>query len=144
MNHESRKQIGMDGLRALGLTILLIVIVVGAVSFVRALVHAAPPLASTKEVPVAAAAQITLISSVEIKDIKLTSLGMVTLVLEDNAKTVRDYAYTVTMYIDGVPISTASVIWAGAIGPTPQQRIIPLFIPEGTLNWVRITAVVTP
>ena len=115
---------------------LAVVASVGVFAQVRA--------ASTKETLVAGAGQITLINAVEVRDIKLTSLGMITMTLEDNTKTLRDYDYTVTLYVDGIMVSTSTVSWKGPTGPLPQQRIIPLFIPEGTLNWARITAVVTP
>ena len=137
MNHTSKALLALC-------VLLAIVASVGIFSWGKARGDAALPQASTKEVFVAAAAQVTLTRAIEVRAIALTSLGTVTLILEDNVKTVRDYDYTVSLYVDGVLTSTSTIRWTGGIGPLPQQRIIPLWIPEGTLNWTRITAVVTP
>jgi hypothetical protein len=119
------------------ITLLLVAAIVGVAV---GKVYAASLLATN----VAAAGQITLTSAVETTSIKLTHLGSVTTTFTNNPKTAPGYVYTVSLYIDGVlQPDSATVSWPGVF-TTPEARLVPLMIPEGMLNWTRLTVVVTP
>ena len=123
-------------------SIVLVAVAGLLVVLVGTKVNATPNAASLKEVLVAAAAQVTLTSEIEVTDVKLVALGTLTTTLTDNPKTKRDYTYTVSLYVDGTLRDSATTTWPGLF-TAADIRMVSLTIPDGML-WGKLLVVVTP